>query len=118
MFGNKLAVLAGDFLLARASVSLARLRSIPVVELLSKVIEHLVKGEVMQMRAAVMTAGGGGGGDSAAWPASRSALELYLRKSYYKTGSLMANSCKAIAMLGVYPDYVCEAAFRCVRGQW
>ena len=35
MFGNKLAVLAGDFLLARASVSLARLRSIPVVELLS-----------------------------------------------------------------------------------
>ena len=34
---------AGDFLLARASVSLARLRSIPVVELLSKVIEHLVK---------------------------------------------------------------------------
>ena len=35
VFGNKLAVLAGDFLLARASVSLARLRSIPVVELLS-----------------------------------------------------------------------------------
>ena len=31
---------------------------------------------------------------------------------YYKTGSLMANSCKAIAMLGCYPDYVCTAAFR------
>ena len=24
----------------------------------------------------------------------------------------MANSCKAIAMLGCYPDYVCDAAFR------
>jgi len=32
--------------------------------------------------------------------------------SYYKTGSLMANSCKAIAMLGCYPDYVCTAAFK------
>ena len=53
VFGNKLAVLAGDFLLARASVCLARLRSLPVVELLSTVIEHLVKGEVMQMKTAL-----------------------------------------------------------------
>merc|ERR1711871_1825478 len=40
MFGNKLAVLAGDFLLARASVSLARLRNVDVIEVLSSVIEH------------------------------------------------------------------------------
>ncbi len=49
-YGNKMAVLAGDFLLARASVSLARLRSVEVVELLSTVIEHLVKGEVSTVR--------------------------------------------------------------------
>jgi hypothetical protein len=30
VFGNKLAILAGDFLLARASVSLARLRNLDV----------------------------------------------------------------------------------------
>lgn len=48
LYGNKMAVLAGDFLLARASVSLARLRDVEVVELLSTVIEHLVKGEVSQ----------------------------------------------------------------------
>lgn len=24
----------------------------------------------------------------------------------------MANSCKAIAMVGCYPDYVCNAAFK------
>jgi geranylgeranyl pyrophosphate synthase len=131
VFGNKLAVLAGDFLLARASVSLARLRSIPVVELLSTgacrcravvcavvggwavddeewqtraadgpferdthrhtsqcylspnpaallsstcsaVIEHLVKGEVMQMKSAA-TAG--------AAAATREAFEMYLRKT-------------------------------------
>uniref|UniRef100_A0A7S1U6T1 Uncharacterized protein n=1 Tax=Phaeomonas parva TaxID=124430 RepID=A0A7S1U6T1_9STRA len=43
VFGNKMAILAGDFLLARASISLARLRNLEAVELLSTVIEHLVK---------------------------------------------------------------------------
>ncbi|CAM9366348.1 unnamed protein product [Discosporangium mesarthrocarpum] len=85
VFGNKLAILAGDFLLARASVNLARLRSTETVELLSTVIEHLVKGEVLQMRPLVE------GGR---------AFEYYVRKNYYKTGSLMANSCKAAAILG------------------
>ena len=50
VFGNKLAVLAGDFLLARASICLARLRDVPVVECMSTIIEHLVRGEVQQMR--------------------------------------------------------------------
>ena len=40
-FGNKLAVLAGDFLLARSSVSLARLRNVEVMEVLSVVIEQV-----------------------------------------------------------------------------
>ncbi|CAN0294282.1 unnamed protein product, partial [Laminaria digitata] len=43
VFGNKLAILAGDFLLARSSMSLARLRSLESVELMSAAIEHLVK---------------------------------------------------------------------------
>jgi geranylgeranyl pyrophosphate synthase len=86
-FGNKLAILGGDFLLSRASVFLARLRNVEVVELLSTVIEHLVKGEVMQMR-----------------PSStgKSALEYYLRKNFYKTASLMGHSCLAAAVLGKY----------------
>jgi geranyl diphosphate synthase len=49
VMGNKLAVLAGDFLLARASVALASLRNTEVVELLSQVLEHLVTGEFMQL---------------------------------------------------------------------
>jgi geranyl diphosphate synthase len=49
VFGNKLAILAGDFLLARASVSLAALRNTEVIELLSQVIEHLVSGEILQV---------------------------------------------------------------------
>lgn len=39
-------------------------------------------------------------------------LVCLLGSRYYKTGSLIANSCRSIAMLGRYPDYVCEAAFR------
>lgn len=70
VFGNKLAVLAGDFLLARASVCLARLRNIPVVELMSTVIEHLVKGEVMQMKTAL-----------AADAAGVAAFHMYMRKT-------------------------------------
>ena len=49
--GNKLAILAGDFLLARASVTLASLRDVEVIGLLSRVLEHLVTGEVMKTRA-------------------------------------------------------------------
>lgn len=30
------------------------------------------------------------------------AFEYYVRKNYYKTGSLMANSCKAAAVLGLH----------------
>jgi geranylgeranyl pyrophosphate synthase len=81
VFGAKLAILAGDYMLARSSMSLARLRSLEAVELMSTVIEHLVKGEVMQMKNA-------DGRDDI------TPFEYYLRKNYYKTGSLMANSCK------------------------
>ena len=84
-FGNKLAILAGDFLLARASVTLASLRDTDVVMLLSTVIEHLVTGEVMQMTAK---------------PEELTSWEHYSRKTHFKTASLIAKSCKAIAMLG------------------
>lgn len=43
--------LAGDFLLARASVSLAALRNSETVELMSQVLENLVTGEIMQVGA-------------------------------------------------------------------
>lgn len=81
VFGGKMAVLAGDFLLARSSVALARLRNLEAVELMSTVIEHLVKGEIMQMK-------------NADNRDDISPFEYYLRKNYYKTGSLMANGCR------------------------
>ena len=44
MFGNKVAILEGCYLLARASILLARLRCVGVVEIMNGVIEHLVRG--------------------------------------------------------------------------
>ncbi|KAL9190884.1 hypothetical protein ACHAXT_000590 [Thalassiosira profunda] len=89
-----MAILAGDYLLARASICLARLRNVDVVECMSTVIEHLVRGEVLQIK------------DSRTGVAD---IEGYLRKNFYKTASLMANSCKSAALLGggnVSPEVV------------
>ncbi|CAL5326928.1 unnamed protein product [Camellia sinensis] len=84
VMGNKLAVLAGDFLLSRACVALASLKNTEVVSLLATVVEHLVTGETMQMTTT---------------SEQRCSMEYYLQKTYYKTASLISNSCKAIALL-------------------
>lgn len=84
VMGNKLAVLAGDFLLSRACVALASLKNTEVVSLLATVVEHLVTGEIMQMSTT---------------SDKRCSMEHYLQKTYYKTASLISNSCKAIALL-------------------
>ena len=101
VFGNKMAILAGDYLLARASVFLARLRDVEVVETMSTIIEHLVRGEVMQMK------GSNSDNDNV-----EERLVHYLRKNFYKTASLMANSCKSAAILGNYDDTIIEGAYK------
>ena len=37
-------------------------------------------------------------------------LDFYARKTFFKTASLMANSCKAIALLGGQPAAVAQLA--------
>lgn len=96
-FGNKVAILGGDFLLARASIQLARLRDVEVIEMLSTVIEHLVKGEIMQMR------------DS--WECV-SSMDHYMEKTFMKTGSLIAHSCKASVLLGDHSPETAEIAYQ------
>jgi geranylgeranyl pyrophosphate synthase len=101
VFGNKMAILAGDYLLARASISLARLRHVEVVECMSTIIEHLVRGEVMQMRGTSSTEG-----------SKNERMVYYLKKNYYKTGSLMANSCKSAALLAECPPDLVIASYK------
>jgi len=100
IFGNKVAILAGDYLLARASICLARLRDPEVIETMSTIIEHLVRGEIMQLRGIPKE------------KRTETRLTYYLRKNYYKTASLMANSCKSVALLGNYPRDSVMASYK------
>ncbi|MBG1269044.1 solanesyl diphosphate synthase [Nostoc sp. WHI] len=84
LFGNRIAILAGDFLFAQSSWYLANLDNLEVVKLLSEVIMDLATGEIQQ--------------GLNCFDASIS-VESYLQKSYYKTASLMANSSKAAGLL-------------------
>ncbi|KAF7347469.1 hypothetical protein MVEN_01502900 [Mycena venus] len=90
-FGNKLAVLGGDFLLGRASTALSRLGDTEVVELIASVIANLVEGEILQMKDVHRATAPAGGSD--AW-------NVYLKKTYLKTASLMAKGCRASVILG------------------
>lgn len=100
VFGNKMAILAGDYLLARASICLARLRNVEVVETMSTIIEHLVRGEVMQMSGSSSSDG------------KNERMIYYLKKNFYKTGSLMANSCKSAALLADCPSELVIASYK------
>ncbi|KAK3290611.1 isoprenoid synthase domain-containing protein [Chaetomium fimeti] len=102
-FGNKMAVLAGDFLLGRASVALARLRHAEVIELLATVIANLVEGEFMQLKNTARDE------TNPQW--SEDALTYYLQKTYLKTASLISKSCRAAALLGGADAQTVEAAY-------
>ena len=103
-FGNKMAVLAGDFLLGRASVALARLRDPEVTELLATVIANLVEGEFMQLKNTAR--------DEANPVWTEDTITYYLQKTYLKSASLISKSCRAAAILGQSTPEVVEAAYQ------
>ncbi len=84
LFGNGVALLAGDFLFAQSSWYLANLDNLEVVKLLSEVIMNFATGEIQQGMSQFD---------------SEVTIEAYLEKSYYKTASLIANSSKAAGLL-------------------
>ncbi len=83
-FNHRVAVLAGDFLFAQSSWHLANLDNLDVVKLLSRVIMDLADGEIKQGLFRF---------DSC------QTFSTYLEKSYCKTASLIANSCRAAGVL-------------------
>ena len=103
-FGNKMAVLAGDFLLGRASVALARLRDPEVTELLATVIANLVEGEFMQLKNTASDE------RNPKW--TEDTLTYYLQKTYLKSASLISKSCRAAAILGGSSQEVVEASYQ------
>ncbi|CAG8975057.1 hypothetical protein HYALB_00009919 [Hymenoscyphus albidus] len=102
-FGNKMAVLAGDFLLGRASVALARLRDPEVTELLATVIANLVEGEFMQLKNTARDE------KNPVW--TEDTITYYLQKTYLKSASLISKSCRATALLGGSDSKTVDAAY-------
>ncbi|AWP21041.1 putative decaprenyl-diphosphate synthase subunit 1 [Scophthalmus maximus] len=97
VWGERKAILAGDFILSAASLALARIGNITVVKVLSQVIEDLVRGEFMQL-------GSKENGNER--------FKHYLEKTFKKTASLIANSCKAVSILVNSDPEVHEIAFQ------
>lgn len=97
LFGNRIAVLAGDFLFAQSSWYLANLDNLQVVKLLSEVIRDFAEGEIQQGLSCFDT---------------DVTLEKYLQKSYFKTASLIANSGKAAVILSDAGEEIANKIYR------
>ncbi|MCJ1427791.1 coq1 putative hexaprenyl diphosphate synthase [Sticta canariensis] len=102
-FGNKMAVLAGDFLLGRASIALARLRDTEVIELMATAIANLVEGEFMQLKNTAR--------DESRPRWTEDTISYYLQKTYLKSASLISKSCRSAVLLGQSSPEVVEAAY-------
>lgn len=138
-FTNKMAILAGDFLLGRASVAISRLRNAEVIELLSTTIANLVEGEFMQLKNTVIDTNGDieNDGETKSMPEKSptmeveqdkhsvkkpqnvdhvtnvdAAFEYYLHKTYLKTASLMSKLARATAVLSGAQDDVIENCYQ------
>lgn len=83
-FNTKVAVLAGDFLFAQSSWYLANLNNLKVVKNISKVITDFAEGEIRQGLNNFN---------------NNISIDDYIEKSFYKTASLIAASCKGATIL-------------------
>lgn len=95
-FGTRLAVLAGDYLFAQSSWYLANLDNLEVIKLISQVIADFANGEIAQA--------------SSLFDCDVT-LETYMDKSFYKTASLIAASCRSAAVFSGMDDDVKEDMF-------
>jgi len=83
LYGTRVAVLVGDYLFAQSSWFLANLDNLEVIKLISQVIADFANGEISQAGALFNC---------------DTTLEEYLDKSFYKTASLIAASCRSEAV--------------------
>lgn len=94
-FGSKASILAGNFILGRASTALARLGDLQVTELISSIITNLVEGEILQMREVLASQDPLRQQEDTPTP-----WNLYMKKTYMKTASLMAKGARGAVALG------------------
>ncbi|XP_019767846.1 all trans-polyprenyl-diphosphate synthase PDSS1 [Dendroctonus ponderosae] len=97
MWNHKQVTMAGDFILAIASMMIARLKNNEVTLVLSQVVTDLVQGEFMQLGSK---------------ETENERFAHYLTKTYRKTASLMANSVKSVALLAGADEQLSELAYQ------
>ncbi|KAK3098719.1 hypothetical protein FSP39_022387 [Pinctada imbricata] len=100
-FGNKMAVLCGDYLLANASTGLAELRNTYVVENMSGAIGELMEAEFTRIREE--------GGDCIL--KSEINHSDWLRQTFLSSGSLLAKSCQSALELANHSQAFQKSAF-------
>ncbi|CAB3408818.1 unnamed protein product [Caenorhabditis bovis] len=87
IWGNKMSVLVGDFILAKATQILCSIKRPDVISVMASIIEDLVLGEFMQMSTPPKEA------------THMQRMAAYIEKTHRKTASLFANSCRSVAIL-------------------
>ncbi|XP_054927519.2 all trans-polyprenyl-diphosphate synthase PDSS1 isoform X2 [Dermacentor andersoni] len=97
LWGQKKAILAGDFVLSRTAQLLAKIGSNDVNSFLSQVLVDLVQGEFMQL---------GSKEDEG------ERFSHYIQKTFKKTASLIAFACRSVSILGGGDEKIQEAAYQ------
>jgi len=96
VWNQKQVTMAGDYILAVASMMIARLRNDDVTITLSQFVTDLVKGEFMQLGTRDIEG---------------ARFNHYITKTYCKTASLVANSLKAVSILAGADAKATEIAY-------
>lgn len=100
-FGNKIAILIGDFLLANACTALAELRNTKVVDMISISIKEMMESEFTDFL------------DVDGNPKLKETVTFsdWCQYTYLSFGSLLAHSCQAAAVLAGHNKHIQECAF-------
>lgn len=93
LFGDKNAVMAGNFVVSTASLLLSTIDHHGVSKAMSRITKDLVDGEIMQQT-------------------DEDHFDHYLKKTYNKTASLFANCCKSVALLSGVDDEMVKNAMQ------
>ncbi len=96
LWGNKISILSGDYLLAQASLKLSRLNHCRLVSIFAEVLANLCEGEVEQIRSSYDL---------------HTSWESYYRKSICKTAALFRACCESAGVL----NGLSEPEINCLR---
>lgn len=105
---NKMSVLLGDFLLASVMRGLGEIRNTDVVELMSTAIGDYMEGRFLVHAESPME-GRMSGESPDTIPAD--AVKYWEERNFLRIGSLQANSCRSVLVLGDHADHLRDRAY-------